>query len=331
MGPIEQVSPAELSVDLTAESHRPRIRVEGARTEEELLFRLVSDEDVLLWVSIDDWWEDYVFVRPKQDRWISPLQPIRAAEVRGGGNWLWRFARSMLSSPRNPFYAARFRFRETVCRHDGLELRNRALRAAIAPNGPAAPHLEQYTETRGRFWNEHDPSAMRVLPGAVTGLRRLTGSDRGRLQWWRKVARAGELPPILVWYVRVLDKNVVLDGHVRLEAALQENVEVTAIQVWHERRTRRKGTSERQALERGLEQLLIQKPDATARANELLREAYDGRSIATQRGWPIPGGTSTWASGVLENLPDIATLPDWVPEWIRRCHSGERRSPAITG
>ncbi|MGC5701031.1 hypothetical protein J4P02_12595 [Pseudomonas sp. NFXW11] len=53
----------------------------------------------------------------------------------------------------------------------------------------------------------------------------------GRLKWWRKKAREGSLPPILLWYVGGLASYVVIDGHYRLQAAIAENLAPTFIVV----------------------------------------------------------------------------------------------------
>lgn len=46
----------------------------------------------------------------------------------------------------------------------------------------------------------------------------------GRLKWWRKKSREGALPPVLVWYIAGLASFVILDGHYRLQAALEEGI-----------------------------------------------------------------------------------------------------------
>ncbi|EPY3689257.1 hypothetical protein ACXDBX_004460, partial [Cronobacter sakazakii] len=46
----------------------------------------------------------------------------------------------------------------------------------------------------------------------------------GRLKWWRKKCREGALPPVLVWYVAGLASYIVLDGHYRLHAAMEEGI-----------------------------------------------------------------------------------------------------------
>ncbi len=48
--------------------------------------------------------------------------------------------------------------------------------------------------------------------------------DNGRLKWWRKKCREGSLPPILVRHIAGLASFVVLDGHYRLQAAIDEGI-----------------------------------------------------------------------------------------------------------
>ncbi|WP_455818622.1 ParB/Srx family N-terminal domain-containing protein [Pseudomonas cerasi] len=48
--------------------------------------------------------------------------------------------------------------------------------------------------------------------------------DAGRLKWWRKKSREGTLPPVLVRYVAGLGSFVILDGHYRLQAAIEEGI-----------------------------------------------------------------------------------------------------------
>lgn len=75
----------------------------------------------------------------------------------------------------------------------------------------------------------------RVRQGDLLPLRPITAGDHGRLKWWRKKARAQTLPPVLAWFVPLLQKYVVLDGHLRLRAALDEGVAPTVLAIWHAR------------------------------------------------------------------------------------------------
>ncbi|HEY1097932.1 MAG TPA: hypothetical protein VGF99_03350 [Myxococcota bacterium] len=72
----------------------------------------------------------------------------------------------------------------------------------------------------------------RVPQGELLARRALDDDDEGRRRFWRKQARAAALPPVLVWFVPLLQKFVVLDGHVRLLAALDEGVTPTLVCLW---------------------------------------------------------------------------------------------------
>lgn len=45
----------------------------------------------------------------------------------------------------------------------------------------------------------------------------------GRLKWWTKKVKEGTCPPILIWYVHSLDSYLIIDGHYRLKASMNEN------------------------------------------------------------------------------------------------------------
>lgn len=48
-------------------------------------------------------------------------------------------------------------------------------------------------------------------------------TDDGRLKYWRKQARQNRLPPVLLYEISALDyRCVILDGHLRFQAALLE-------------------------------------------------------------------------------------------------------------
>jgi hypothetical protein len=55
-------------------------------------------------------------------------------------------------------------------------------------------------------------------------LRPLSEADSGRVKAYRKLAAAGTLPPILLWWIGGLNRDVLLDGHDRLVAAVAEGV-----------------------------------------------------------------------------------------------------------
>lgn len=57
----------------------------------------------------------------------------------------------------------------------------------------------------------------------LTALKTVNLLD-GRLRFWRKQAQQNKLPPVLAWFVEPLHSYVILDGHLRLQAALDEGM-----------------------------------------------------------------------------------------------------------
>ncbi|MFF5725047.1 hypothetical protein [[Kitasatospora] papulosa] len=53
----------------------------------------------------------------------------------------------------------------------------------------------------------------------------MPGPGDSRVKAYRKQAREGTLPPVLMWWVSGLDCHLILDGHARLAAAIAESVE----------------------------------------------------------------------------------------------------------
>ncbi|PTL79149.1 hypothetical protein [Vitiosangium sp. GDMCC 1.1324] len=90
-----------------------------------------------------------------------------------------------------------------------------------------------------RFWVERwswsGPSA-HIWPeakmGAVLALREPSRPDASRVKAWRKHARDGTLPPVLLLYMELPQKWLVLDGHDRLQAALLEGITPPLLGLW---------------------------------------------------------------------------------------------------
>ncbi|MDX3235410.1 hypothetical protein PV392_06910 [Streptomyces sp. ME03-5709C] len=78
--------------------------------------------------------------------------------------------------------------------------------------------LELTSARRGELWE--------ILP-----LRPMPGADDSRVKAYRKQAREGTLPPVLLWWVSGLDCHLILDGHARLAAAIAESVEPPLLQL----------------------------------------------------------------------------------------------------
>lgn len=75
--------------------------------------------------------------------------------------------------------------------------------------------------------------------GGVFRLRRPPLADASRVKLWRKRAREGRLPPVLLFYVSGLTMFALLDGHDRLAAAIAEGMAPPLLVLWHVRQSTR--------------------------------------------------------------------------------------------
>jgi hypothetical protein len=311
MGPVETLSDTAIALEHARTRGHPATRIEGARAGDSNLYQVVVGEAVHLWVEVDDWWGQMFFVRSSA-AWTPLLDPIHADELRAGRNWLHFMCERLAASPLSPLYSARFRIEAVHSKPKGHEKRSNTPGYIKEP--PATPDVRHLDFFAADYWEEGGLEG--VSSGAVLPLRRLTGADEGRLKWWRKVARENGLPPVLAWYVNVLEKHLVLDGHVRLRAAVDEGIDVPIVRVWDERKGNPRPAPRRDQMVRGAALLLESVPTAVTQANQILRDAYQAPSCVGQVGWPVPGGASAWGANVRDALSHSATLPDWVPDWL---------------
>ena len=97
---------------------------------------------------------------------------------------------------------------------------------SFRPIRDAHHHLPGYGLDGANFLDTQQPGSVQWLNWVPSGLKLITlhpvDPVAGRLKWWRKTAREGCLPPILLWFVASLDSYVVIDGHYRLQAAIDE-------------------------------------------------------------------------------------------------------------
>lgn len=120
--------------------------------------------------------------------------------------------------------------------------------------------------------------------GGAFRLRHPPSPDASRVKLWRKHARAGRLPPVLLFYVSGLTMFAVLDGHDRLAAAIAEGVPVPLLVLWHVREHRRPID---QALQAAVWDVVGQRQeargDATASARALKQDNDLLRSVSRPR------------------------------------------------
>lgn len=134
----------------------------------------------------------------------------------------------------------------------------------------------------------------------------------GRLKWWRKKAREGTLPPILLWYVAGIDALVVIDGHYRLRAAIMENSAPRFVVIC---------ASQTQAIahcpdvqQRVLASLTRQIPRKPARdtatVNRVLVQAFDDRPFryALTHAWASLRSQQDWNDDVARRLQQLGKI-----------------------
>ncbi|MET7834820.1 hypothetical protein ABZS44_18585 [Micromonospora sediminicola] len=282
--------PTGLGVSLTATTPaRPGLRVEAAGGGR-LLIR--QAERIVLLARQGARHHGVRYARTGDYR--SPLPPITAAAAR----------RVRETSPDAAARAMRWthRFADWLgaAEQDGPLHRGRWTLAAGMPDWSVATHWDRLTRVdpdRGHVtwfgYGDPDDDLRDVLP-----LRRLAPAGHGRVRAWRRQARAGVLPPVLLWWVSGLQTLVLLDGHDRAVAALTEGgppdvvvlapADQGADRMRHEidgyvRRMRHLETADVPAA-----RLAVESRGLAEGVAEAVRA--EGRTTA----WPVRGGSREW-------------------------------------
>jgi hypothetical protein len=137
-------------------------------------------------------------------------------------------------------------------------------------------------------------------------LRAPSALDGARVKAYRKQARDGTLPPILLWWISGLCCHVLLDGHDRFAAALAEEREpsvlVLALQGDKQEKNASRGWALRhyaQAMAQAESQITAGRSHAFTgfvAVNRQLGEALNSieRMCGRTRAWPVPGGVDAW-------------------------------------
>lgn len=290
-----------LTVDPPA---RARLRVEAATPG---LLRISSAGAPLLWARQLPRWGGVRLVAPAEvPRDALPLPPLTMERVRsapgapGSAAWLehWgrRFVAMLAESSRSPL-------------HDGpweLSFGGRRRGARDLLEFPARERPSQAFVDWGLSGS-----------GDTLALRAPSRPDAARVKAWRKVARDGALPPLLLLFVSGLDLFLLLDGHDRALAARLEGVEAPRLALSPVREVTydadegmRAGVTRNAA--RALAEGAADDRRALDRLNERLVRAYSAPSFLTSktRAAPIEGGRARWVAEVERQLDALGTSAD---------------------
>ncbi|QGZ51845.1 hypothetical protein GPZ77_28805 [Streptomyces sp. QHH-9511] len=254
-------------------------------------------------------------------RTASPLPllpPLRAADAEAYADrperWAHRFADLLTADPDGPLHDGRWVLTSATGPQWNRHGRNpAAFWSELVVDG----HPDGYVD-----WFVHDGS-WELLP-----LRPLPEPDDARVKAYRKQARAGLLPPLLLWWVSGLDCYVVLDGHARLTAALAEDVEPPVLvlrrTVPHDERERGEAeAAARYEAELTRSSALMARhgpavPDGAEIAGGVLARRLEELRTGNRPSWawPLPGGERAWHRIVRDLSTSTDTgLRSWAAQW----------------
>ena len=261
--------------------------------------RIAAKERALLWARICNSYCGYDVLRGSSAAPIGVIPPIRfelahafagLSEEAKMAAWARHFAEALAASSASPL-------------ENGEWL--------IAP----VSNYEWYENATVRQWADvvshkaceyvsWDHCVVPPLP-----LRPLSHEEDGRVKAWRKLARSGDLPPLLLLWVSGLCACVVLDGHDRLLAASLEGAHVQALVLSRGREVR--GRPEEQEMisnvvataleDSGDVQKAFQdhRKFTTGKANRMLLDAYvPMRILDSTYARTLEGGYSRWSDEV---------------------------------
>ncbi|MEU3606414.1 hypothetical protein AB0E83_13305 [Streptomyces sp. NPDC035033] len=249
----------------------------------------------VLLAVVDEHLQGVDFWRTEEHR--SCVPPLRADVARAlAGSperWAHRFARYLIDSPASPLHEGRWLL---SCESPLLDWRPADTSHAEHWGSMLVDgHPDGYID-----WYVHSGS-WEVLP-----LRPMPDAGDSRVKAYRKQAREGTLPPVLLWWVSGLDCHVVLDGHARLAAAIAESIEPPLLQL--HRTVPRQDLAARvdeavdfyeSELRRFAELRAVHGPtvpDGAATAGPRLVRLLHDLNTARQPtwAWPLPGGEAQW-------------------------------------
>jgi hypothetical protein len=199
-----------LALDVDAPA-RPGLRMEVA-TGRRMVLR--QGERPLLFALVAAHYYGVDFLRAGEI--TSPVAPCRADRARvlagfgpeeAAARWARVFAADLTAAGQGPLHSGRWIL--TRCEASGNFARL-----------PPAERWLALPDDHGRINWFTSPSAHDIVP-----LRAMSAPDSGRVKAYRKQARDGTLPPILLWWISGLCCHVLLDGHDRIAAALAEGQE----------------------------------------------------------------------------------------------------------
>lgn len=282
--------------------------------------RITAGDIARWWGRVERGWAGVELLRGEpmthEDAVVRPItsDDVQSASAAPGTVAWWRhwsrwFMEEMVASGRSPLRPGLWWVAPVGCRDvQSLAVADARRRRATLPSRWDAARTF-ILRARGPQWSEplfyedwyRDDGSHALLP-----MRLPSREDSGRVKAWRKRAREGTLPPVLVHFIGALDMFALLDGHDRYAAALAEGVPVpwlhaTAMTLSPVSLDERKQS----AIVREVERLSgLERPPPTASLNALYAGAFDDRPWPSRMSYGrlLPGGARRWDEEVTRRL-----------------------------
>ncbi|XXF80192.1 hypothetical protein P2318_10690 [Myxococcaceae bacterium GXIMD 01537] len=291
---------------------RPLLHVEVTRP---YLLRVMLGGQPLFWMRVDSWWDGCATLRGPAKvagalPYITAEEARRPADPGSPGWWAawcrWWIHQFETLEP-SLLHAGRWCLRPLqtvpVARAQGYSTVPMT-RAGLFPEPPCGLDAAlRFQAFHSENWSWAEQDALPERSGGVMPLRAPSPEDDGRVKAWRKHAREGTLPPVLLVYFALVERWLVVDGHDRLHAALREGREPPLLGLWPVMET--PVTEDMATLFRqegsltAAELRLRAKPGDVDAVNRIvLRDHESVRRLTVTRAFPLRGGAAAWAAEV---------------------------------
>lgn len=215
-----------------SQAGKARLRVNSAANWH---LRVDCDQQALLWASMPE--RDYqgIYLYRELSDKLALLPPMRASLVHA--------VAGLSGQARQQHYLRWFAHtlqqQSNLCFRDGdwvlhalknqpqPSMHRHAAHVHFLSRYKASDWQRAFSEQEREFWNAPYVYVDWGIAGndSIVPLKSLADPASGRLKWWRKQARLQNLPPILIWRIAALDCYLILDGHLRLQACLYEQIQ----------------------------------------------------------------------------------------------------------
>jgi hypothetical protein len=289
--------------------------------------RIATNARPLVWVRIDDDYYGYQLLRSSQRASPAIISPVsfQTVEENARGDratfhraWARTYAKMLAQSESSPLVEGRWYLGHDLRQSTRGALEVDLLRKIVKQDSHGYVN-----------WAGHAPYPIM--------LREPSPRDDGRVHAWRKHARAGSLPPIILYWISGLCAHVILDGHDRALAAALENVPAPALflealqkcevdegtHVIFEAVAHALGTGESDTVRASIRPRSAHHSLTIQNANRLLLNAFaPGVVAAPTRAGALRGGVEAWSREVSSELALQKLLDSNLLDDMRETDSG---------